>query len=58
MDHFENFLPEQKWKNDLLNEQRETNRLLRELLSRNAQAPKPVEAKEIKRRGPRRKAAQ
>jgi hypothetical protein len=31
MNHFDGITPEQLWKNDLLNELRENNRLLREL---------------------------
>ena len=66
MNHFEDIVPENRWRNDVLNELREQNRLakengilLKQLLERNAQAVEPVKAvKEIKRRGPRRKAAQ
>lgn len=57
MDHFEGITPEQRWRNDLLNEQRETNRLLREIIGRNAQASNEIaEPKPIQRRG-RRKGA-
>lgn len=60
MDHYEGITPDQRWRNDLLNEMRENNRLLRLFLERNAQAVEPVaEVKEIKpvqRRG-RRKGA-
>lgn len=39
MNHFDGITPEQRWRNDLLNEQRKTNELLNKLIERNAQAP-------------------
>lgn len=45
MNHFENITPENRWKNDMLNEQRETNRLLRQLLEGAANQEKVTEIK-------------
>jgi hypothetical protein len=45
MNHFENITPENRWKNDMLNEQRETNRLLRQLLEGTATQEKATEIK-------------
>ncbi|MGG3454246.1 hypothetical protein [Paenibacillus rhizolycopersici] len=48
MDHFENITPDNRWKNEMLQEQRETNRLLRELLEGSAKQEKVTELSEIK----------
>lgn len=45
--HFDGITPEQRWRNDILNEQRKTNELLAKLIGCNAQVtdtkaqPKP-----------------
>jgi hypothetical protein len=53
MNHYEGITPDQRWRNDLLNEMRQ----IRQLLERNAQAvEQPEEKAEPKRRG-RRKGA-
>jgi len=54
MDHYEGITPDQRWRNEMLNEQRETNRILRELLGRNAQAPKDAATVEHVQTLPRR----
>ncbi|MBB6694381.1 hypothetical protein H7B90_23575 [Cohnella xylanilytica] len=56
MDHFNGITPEERWKNDILNELR----AIRQHLERNAQAVETVEEIEIKpvqRRGRRKGAA-
>lgn len=57
MNHFNDAVPENRWRNDMLNEIRTTNQLLRQLLERNAQAVEEVQPmKTVQRRG-RRKGA-
>lgn len=51
MNHFEGITPDQRWRNEMLNEQRETNSLLRQLLGHNAQVTENVEVKTQRRRG-------
>lgn len=48
MDHFENITPDNRWKNDMLQEQRETNRLLRQLLEGSTKQEKVTEISDIK----------
>ena len=38
MNHFSGIVPDERWKNDLLNEIRRTNELLERLVERDAQA--------------------
>lgn len=46
MDIYEGITPDKRWKNEMLNEQRETNRLLRKLLE--GESEKITDIAEIK----------
>lgn len=48
MDHYPGITPSERYHNDLLNEMRECNNLMRQMLERNAQAPEPKVIKQIK----------
>jgi len=49
MNIYEGITPDQRWRNEMLKEQRETNRLLHELLDTKS---KPAEVTEIKQKRP------
>ncbi|MCM3703796.1 hypothetical protein [Paenibacillus macerans] len=48
MNYFEDITPDNRWKNEMLNEQRETNSLLRQLLESAPKQEKVTELSEIK----------
>jgi len=47
--HFQGIVPDERWKNDILNEMRKTNELLQKLLERDAQTVKKYEEVPVKR---------
>lgn len=49
MNYFKGIIPEERWKNEVLNEMRKTNQLLEKLLERDAQTPKQTEEVKEKR---------